>query len=87
MGYTNYWRQKTDIPQGKWKKIKEEYEEYVKQVAGDLIEVDGDDANFVWSDNSGGSAHSSVLNSSSTDWLNETWVDGMSGIETATLSS
>ena len=38
MGYTNYWRQKTDIPQGKWKRIKEEYEEYVKPVAGDLIE-------------------------------------------------
>ena len=38
MGYTNYWKQKTDIPQSKWKRIKEEYEEYVKPVAGDLIE-------------------------------------------------
>ena len=37
MGYTNYWRQKTDIPLSKWKKIKEEYEEYVLPVAGDLI--------------------------------------------------
>ena len=48
MGYTNYWRQKTDIPQGKWKRIKEEYEEYVKPVAGDLIKDESapDDITF-----------------------------------------
>ena len=48
MGYTNYWRQKTDIPQGKWKKIKEEYEEYVKPVAGDLIEDSSSNNNIVF---------------------------------------
>ena len=48
MGYTNYWRQKTDIPQGKWKKIKEEYEEYVKPVAGDLIEDSSSIDNIVF---------------------------------------
>ena len=48
MGYTNYWRQKTDIPQSKWKKIKEEYEEYVKQVAGDLIEDSSSNNNIVF---------------------------------------
>jgi len=48
MGYTNYWKQKTDIPLGKWKKIKEEYEEYVLPVAGDLIKDDSeiDDITF-----------------------------------------
>ena len=48
MGYTNYWRQKTDIPQGKWKRIKEEYEEYVKPVAGDLIEDSSSIDNIVF---------------------------------------
>jgi len=48
MGYTNYWRQKTDIPQGKWKIIKEEYEEYVKPVAGDLIEDSSSIDNIVF---------------------------------------
>ena len=48
MGYTNYWRQKTDIPQGKWKRIKEEYEEYVKPVAGDLIEDSSSNNNIVF---------------------------------------
>ena len=48
MGYTNYWRQKTDIPQSKWKKIKEEYEEYVKPVAGNLIEDSSSNNNIVF---------------------------------------
>ena len=48
MGYTNYWRQKTNIPQGKWKRIKEEYEEYVKPVAGDLIEDSSSNNNIVF---------------------------------------
>jgi len=48
MGYTNYWRQKTDIPQGKWKRIKEEYEEYIKPVAGDLIEDSSSIDNIVF---------------------------------------
>jgi hypothetical protein len=38
MGYTNYWYQSTDIPDDKWKKIKLEYNEYVKPIAGDLID-------------------------------------------------
>jgi hypothetical protein len=29
MGYTNYWRQKIDIPQIKWERIKEEYEKNI----------------------------------------------------------
>jgi hypothetical protein len=48
MGYTNYWKQKTDIPQSKWKRIKEEYEEYVKPVAGDLIEDSSSIDNIVF---------------------------------------
>ena len=48
MGYTNYWKQKTDIPQGKWKRIKEEYEQYVKPVAGDLIEDSSSNNNIVF---------------------------------------
>jgi hypothetical protein len=48
MGYTNYWKQKTDIPQSKWKRIKEEYEEYVKPVAGDLIEDSSSNNNIVF---------------------------------------
>ena len=48
MGYTNYWKQKTDIPQSKWKKIKEEYEEYVKPVAGDLIDDSSSIDNIVF---------------------------------------
>ena len=48
MGYTNYWKQKTDIPLGKWKKIKDEYNDYVLPVAGDLIKDDSeiDDITF-----------------------------------------
>ena len=48
MGYTNYWRQKIDIPQIKWERIKEEYEEYVKPVTGDLIKDESapDDITF-----------------------------------------
>jgi len=48
MGYTNYWKQKTDIPLGKWKKIKDEYTEYVLPVAGDLIKDESgiDDITF-----------------------------------------
>ena len=42
MGYTNYWKQKTDIPLGKWKKIKDEYNDYVLPVAGDLIKDDSE---------------------------------------------
>ena len=42
MGYTNYWKQKTDIPQGKWKRIKEEYEEYVKPTSAMAVQVQKD---------------------------------------------
>jgi hypothetical protein len=48
MGYTNYWKQKIDIPQIKWERIKEEYEEYVKPVAGDLIEDSSSNNNIVF---------------------------------------
>ena len=48
MGYTNYWKQKTDISQGKWKRIKEEYEQYVKLVAGDLIDDSSSIDNIVF---------------------------------------
>ena len=48
MGYTNYWKQKIDIPQIKWERIKEEYEEYVKPVAGDLIEDSSSIDNIVF---------------------------------------
>ena len=48
MGYTNYWYQKTDIPQDKWKLIKNEYKEYVKPVAGNLIEDSSSDNNIVF---------------------------------------
>ena len=48
MGYTNYWKQKIDIPQSKWERIKEEYEEYVKPVAGDLIEDSSSNNNIVF---------------------------------------
>ena len=38
MGYTNYWKQYQNVPDKAWKSIKKEYEEYIKPVAGNLIE-------------------------------------------------
>ena len=48
MGYTNYWYQSTDIPDDKWKKIKLEYNEYVKPVAGKLIDDSSSEDNIVF---------------------------------------
>ena len=32
MGYTNYWYQENDIPNDKWKLIKDEYNNYINSI-------------------------------------------------------
>jgi|TARA_R110000796_G_scaffold235928_1_gene355094 hypothetical protein len=46
MGYTNYWHQYNDFTDEQWNKIKEEYENYVKPLAGDEID-DNSDTNTI----------------------------------------
>ena len=46
MGYTNYWHQYNDFTDEQWKTIKEEYEEYVKPLAGQDIK-DSSDTNDI----------------------------------------
>ena len=48
MGYTNYWYQSTDIPDDKWKLIKKEYNDYIKPVAGKLIDDSSSEDNIVF---------------------------------------
>lgn len=61
MGYTNYWHQKNDISDANWKKIKDEYNNYILSVAGkrivdlskeDIISFDGGCETFVFSKHS-----------------------------------
>ena len=58
MGYTNYWHQHNDISNENWKKIEDEYKNYVLPVAGkhivdfsdpDTIRFDGGCETFVFS--------------------------------------
>ena len=42
MGYTNYWHQYNDFTDEQWKTIKEEYEDYVKPLAGQDIKDSSD---------------------------------------------
>lgn len=61
MGYTNYWHQHDDISNENWKKIENEYKNYVLLVAGkhivdfsdpDTIRFDGGCETFVFSKHS-----------------------------------
>lgn len=61
MGYTNYWHQHDDISNENWKKIENEYKNYVLPVAGkhivdfsdpDTIRFDGGCETFVFSKHS-----------------------------------
>ena len=61
MGYTNYWHQHNDISNENWKKIEDEYKNYVLPVAGkhivdfsdpDTIRFDGGCETFVFSKHS-----------------------------------
>jgi hypothetical protein len=46
MGYTNYYTQSTDFTDKEWKQIKSEFE-YVKDHAGDIIEIQYDEKDYI----------------------------------------
>jgi hypothetical protein len=48
MGYTNYWHQHNDFTDEQWNKIKDEYENYVKPLAGNEIKDNSDVNNIIF---------------------------------------